>query len=54
MNYLDKAWTGQVVEDAALQVCIGEIRKALGEDEDRRNPRHIETVLSAATASLLK
>ncbi len=39
---LDRAWAGRVVGDAALQVCIGEIRKALC--DDRRNPKYIETV----------
>ncbi len=39
---LDRAWAGRVVGDAALQVCIGQIRKALC--DDRRNPRYIETV----------
>ncbi len=39
---LDKAWAGRIVGDATLQVCIGEIRKALADDP--KQPQYIETV----------
>src|SRR5215208_6558215 len=35
-------WPGVVVSDAALVVCIRELRQALG--DERRTPRFIETV----------
>ena len=38
---LDHVWAGVFVGDAALKVCIREIRKALGDDP--RAPRYIET-----------
>ena len=37
-----KVWPGVVVSDAALTVCIGEIRSVLGDDV--KNPRYVETV----------
>jgi predicted ATPase len=39
---LDAVWPGVVVGDAALAVCIGEIRKAL--DDNAQSPRFIETI----------
>lgn len=38
---LSALWPGVVVEDAALTVCIHELRQVLGDDS--RNPRYIET-----------
>jgi DNA-binding winged helix-turn-helix (wHTH) protein/class 3 adenylate cyclase len=38
---LDHVWAGVFVGDAALKVCIREIRKALGDDPDA--PQYIET-----------
>ncbi|MEP6917962.1 MAG: alpha/beta fold hydrolase [Acidobacteriota bacterium] len=38
---LDAAWADVFVGDAALKVCIREIRKAL--EDDSQNPRYIET-----------
>jgi DNA-binding winged helix-turn-helix (wHTH) protein len=38
---LDAAWTDVFVGDAALKVCIPEIRKAL--DDDAQRPQYIET-----------
>ncbi|MEZ5585257.1 MAG: winged helix-turn-helix domain-containing protein [Candidatus Competibacteraceae bacterium] len=38
----DAVWSGVTVGDAALQVCIGEIRKALG--DNAATPRFIQTV----------
>ena len=35
-------WPGVIVSDAALVVCIGELRRALG--DERRTPQFIETV----------
>src|SRR5215472_10710082 len=35
-------WPGISVTDASLTMCVGEIRKALGDDP--RTPRYIETV----------
>jgi len=35
-------WPGVTVTDAALAVCVGEIRKALR--DETRTPRYIETV----------
>jgi hypothetical protein len=39
---LDAVWPGVIVGDAALQACIGEIRKALGDNAGK--PRFIKTV----------
>jgi len=39
---LDAVWSDATVGDAALTVCVGEIRKALG--DEARTPRFIETV----------
>jgi len=36
------AWPETVVSDAALKVCIGEIRKVLG--DDHKTPRFVETL----------
>jgi DNA-binding winged helix-turn-helix (wHTH) protein len=41
-------WPGVVVGDAALTICIGELRKVLG--EKAKTPRYIETVHKRATA----
>lgn len=38
----DTVWAGTVVSDGALSVCIGELRRALG--DNARKPRYIETV----------
>lgn len=38
---LDHVWAGVFVGDAALKVCVREIRKALGDDPDA--PQYIET-----------
>src|SRR5919201_4736032 len=35
-------WPGVVVSDSALVACIGELRRALG--DERRTPQFIETV----------
>ncbi|MGH7311572.1 MAG: ATP-binding protein, partial [Candidatus Rokuibacteriota bacterium] len=39
---VEAVWRGVAVGDAALAVCVGEIRKALG--DEARTPRFIETV----------
>ena len=39
---LHKAWPGTIVTEAALTVCIRELRQALG--DDARTPQYIETV----------
>jgi hypothetical protein len=42
-------WPETAVSDAALRVCIGELRKALG--ETAHTPHYIATVTAAAIAS---
>jgi DNA-binding winged helix-turn-helix (wHTH) protein len=39
---LEAVWPEVVVGDAALTVCIGEIRKVLG--DDAQTPRFVETI----------
>jgi predicted ATPase len=39
---LSTVWPDVIVSDASVKVCIGELRKALGDDP--RSPRYIETV----------
>jgi len=39
---LDAVWSEVAVGEAALAVCVAEIRRALG--DDARTPRYIETV----------
>lgn len=39
---MDVVWSGRVVGDAALKVCISEVRKAL--HDHPRSPRYIQTV----------
>lgn len=41
-DLLDTVWRGVIVGDAVLKVCVGEIRKALG--DDAKDPRFIETL----------
>lgn len=38
----DEVWPGVIVTDAALTVCMTEVRRALG--DDARNPRYLATV----------
>src|SRR5204862_7240696 len=38
---LDRLWTGTIVTDGVLKVCVRELRIALG--DDARTPRWIET-----------
>src|SRR5918993_4648960 len=39
---LSVVWPDVIVSDASVKVCIGELRKALGDDP--RSPKYIETV----------
>ena len=39
---LDVVWEGAIVGDAVIRVCMGEVRKVLGDNPDA--PRYIETV----------
>src|SRR5687767_14357630 len=41
-DLLNAIWSDVIVSDASIKVCIGEIRKALGDDV--KSPRYIETV----------
>jgi DNA-binding winged helix-turn-helix (wHTH) protein len=36
-------WTGRVISDSGLRLCVGEIRSALG--DDARNPQYLETIV---------
>jgi pimeloyl-ACP methyl ester carboxylesterase/DNA-binding winged helix-turn-helix (wHTH) protein len=40
-EFMDRLWPGVFVGDAALKVCVREIRRALGDDSHQ--PRYIET-----------
>ena len=40
-EFMDRIWSGVFVGDAALKVCVREIRRALGDDS--QHPRYIET-----------
>ena len=40
-EFMDRIWPGVFVGDAALKVCVREIRRALGDDSQQ--PRYIET-----------
>jgi pimeloyl-ACP methyl ester carboxylesterase/DNA-binding winged helix-turn-helix (wHTH) protein len=40
-EFMDRIWSGVFVGDAALKVCVREIRRALGDDP--QHPRYIET-----------
>ena len=40
-EFMDHLWPGVFVGDAALKVCVREIRRALGDDPQQ--PRYIET-----------
>ncbi len=40
-EFMDRLWPGVFVGDAALKVCVGEIRRALGDDS--QHPRYVET-----------
>ena len=40
---LDRVWTGRVISDSGLRLCVGEIRAAL--DDDAKHPRYLETVV---------
>jgi pimeloyl-ACP methyl ester carboxylesterase/DNA-binding winged helix-turn-helix (wHTH) protein len=40
-EFMDRLWPGVYVGDAALKVCVREIRRALGDDSHQ--PRYIET-----------
>jgi pimeloyl-ACP methyl ester carboxylesterase/class 3 adenylate cyclase len=41
-EFMDTVWPGVFVGDAALKVCIREIRQALG--DEHKTPRYVETV----------
>jgi pimeloyl-ACP methyl ester carboxylesterase len=41
-EFMDRVWPGVFVGDAALKVCVREIRQALG--DEHKTPRYIETV----------
>jgi hypothetical protein len=40
---LDRVWTGRVISDSGLRLCVREIRAAL--DDDAKNPHYLETVV---------
>ena len=40
---LDRIWTGRVVSDSGLRLCVGEIRAALG--DDAKSPQYLETIV---------
>jgi predicted ATPase len=40
---LDRVWSGRVISDSGLRLCVGEIRTALG--DDAKNPRYLETIV---------
>jgi pimeloyl-ACP methyl ester carboxylesterase/DNA-binding winged helix-turn-helix (wHTH) protein len=40
-EFMDRLWPGVFVGDAALKVCVREIRRALGDDSQQ--PRYVET-----------
>jgi predicted ATPase/DNA-binding winged helix-turn-helix (wHTH) protein len=40
---LARVWTGRVITDTGLRICIGEIRAALGDDADA--PHYLETMV---------
>jgi pimeloyl-ACP methyl ester carboxylesterase/DNA-binding winged helix-turn-helix (wHTH) protein len=40
-EFMSRLWPGVFVGDAALKVCIGEVRRALGDDS--HEPRYVET-----------
>lgn len=40
-EFLDRLWPGVFVGDAAIKVCVREIRRALGDDP--QHPRYVET-----------
>jgi len=41
-EFMDRVWPGVFVGDAALKVCVREIRQALG--DEHKTPRYVETV----------
>jgi len=40
---LERVWTGRVISDSGLRICVGEIRSALG--DDAKNPQYLETIV---------
>jgi len=40
---LEQVWTGRVISDSGLRLCVREIRSALG--DDAKNPDYVETVV---------
>jgi len=40
---LDRVWTGRVISDSGLRLCVGEIRSALG--DDAKSPQYLETIV---------
>ena len=40
---LKRVWTGRVINDTGLRVCVGEIRAALGDNAD--TPHYLETIV---------
>ena len=40
---LDRVWTGRIISDSGLRLCVREIRTAL--DDDAKNPHYLETIV---------